>query len=177
MKTLRIFTILAALILSFGSIYAQNSAPAPGSGGAFTPNVGPGPGGPGPGGPGAPGNGFGPNVPMWGSSNSMMNGGPWGPGAFSGPYYNNGPGFNYGTAKVVAVGYDAQGVWETVPMVISYEWNGFYYDVNVQSALNPWTQMWDTNLDIPAFQTTYTLRGVPYTFYANLSTGTYYFNP
>lgn len=29
---------------------------------------------------------------------------------------------------------------------------------------------------IQAFQTSYTLRGVPYSWYANLSTGTYYFN-
>lgn len=168
MKTHRIFSIIAAVIFAIGSISAQNSAPAPGSGGAFTPNT--------PAGPGS-GSGFGPNVPMWGTSNSMMNGGPWGPGAFSGPYNNNGPGFNYGKANVVAVGYDAQGVWETVPMTISYQWNGFYYDVDVVNAYNPWTQAWEYNLDIPAFQTSYTLRGVPYTFYVNLSTGTYYFNP
>ena len=184
MKTRRILSIIAAVIFCVGSIYSQNSAPRPGAGGSFTPNGGnsaPAPGVGGaftpnvPQGPG-PGAGFGPNVPMWGTSNSMMNGGPWGPGSFSGPY-NNGPGYNYGQSKVVAVGYDAQGVWETVPMVVSWEWNGFYYDVTVQNAWNPWTQMWEGgNLDIPAFQTSYTLRGVPYSWYANLSTGTYYFN-
>ena len=128
MKAHRILSMIAAIVFAIGSISAQNSAPrpgsgagssvpAPGSGGAFTPNVPQGPG---------PGAGFGPNTPMWGTSNSMMNGGPWGPGAFSGPY-NNGPGYNYGQSKVIAVGYDAQGVWETVPMVVSWEWNGFYY--------------------------------------------------
>ncbi len=174
MKTHKILSLAATIILSIGSLSAQNSAPAPGSGGAFTPNV---PAPPGPGAPSGPGAGFGPNVPMWGSSNSMMNGGPWGPGAFSGPYNNNGPAYNYGTSRVIGVGYDVQDVWETVPMVINWQWNGFYYDVTVQSAWNPWTQMWETDIDTPAFQTTYTLRGVPYTFYVNLSTGTYYFNP
>lgn len=184
MKARRILTLIAATIVSISTISAQNSAPAPGTGGAFRPNGGNSAPAPGAGGaftpnvaqgagPSAP---FGPNVPMWGTSNSMLNGGPWGPGAFSGPY-NNGPGYNYGESKVIAVGYDAQGVWETIPMVVSWEWNGFYYDVTVENAWNPWTQMWEgDNLDIPAFQTTYTLRGVPYSYYANLSTGTYYFN-
>lgn len=179
MKAHRIITLMAAIVFAIGSINAQNSAPAPGTGGAFTPNNGPGVPGPGlgPGGPGpGPGAGFGPNGPMWCTSNSMMNGGPWGPGSFSGPY-NNGPGYNTGVSKVIAVGYDAQGVWETVPMVVSWDWNGFFYDVTVQNAWNPWTQMWEGNgLDIPAFQTAYSLRGVSYSWYANLSTGTYYFN-
>ncbi len=161
----------------FASASAQNSAPAPGTGGKFTPNapinLGSNPGIVTP----PPGSGLAPNVPMWGTSNSMMNGGPWGPGAFSGPYNNNGPGFDYGQSRVIGVGYDVQDVWETVPMVINWHWNGFYYDVVVQSAWNPWTQMWESNLNVPAFQTDYTLRGVPYSFYVNLSTGTYYFNP
>lgn len=168
MKTHRILTMIAAIVFAIGSISAQNSAPAPGTGGAFTPNNGPVPGGPAP----APG----PNGPMWGTSNSLMNGGPWGPGSFSGPY-NNGPGYNTGISKVIAVGYDASGVWETIPMVVSWHWNGFFYDVTVQNAWNPWTQSWEEyGLDIPAFETSYTLRGVPYTWYANISTGTYYFN-
>lgn len=100
-----------------------------------------------------------------------------GSGAFSGPYYNNGPGFDDGLARVIAVGYDARGVWQTVPMIIHYVWNGFFYDITVRDAWNPWTRMWDTGIGIPAFQTEYTLRGVTYTYYANLSTGTYYFNP
>ncbi|MBO5445749.1 MAG: hypothetical protein J5995_10475 [Muribaculaceae bacterium] len=175
MKTLSYLTNAAVVLLAsltFLTSEAQNSAPAPGSGGAFTPAPPSGPGGP-------VGPGFGPAVPppMWGTGNSMMNGGPWGPGAFSGPYYNNGPGFNSGVSRVVAVGYDAQGVWETVPMVVHWDWNGFFYDFTVRDAWNPWTRMWETDLGIPAFQTDYTLRGVTYDYYVNLSTGTYYFNP
>lgn len=118
-----------------------------------------------------------PNPPMWGTSNSMMSGGPWGPGAFSGPYYNNGPGFNSGVSRIVGIGYDAQGVWQTIPMIIHWVWNGFFYNFTVRDAWNPWTRMWNIGVDIPAYQTDYTLRGVSYKYYANLSTGTYYFNP
>ncbi|MBD5278049.1 MAG: hypothetical protein HDS32_02300 [Bacteroides sp.] len=185
MKTRRILSLIIAAIFCVGSIYAQNSAPRPGAGGGFNPNSGnsaprPGAGGAftpnvsqGPG----PGAGFGPNVPMWGTGNSMMNGGPWGPGAFSGPYNNNGPVFNQGNSQVIGVGYDAQGVWETVPLDIHWDWNGFFYEITVVNAWNPWTEMWDENVDMSAFQTTYKLRGVTYSYYVNLSTGTYYFNP
>ena len=169
MKTHKLLITLAAFFLTVMTMTAQSSAPPPGAGGAFTPNVSDG--------PGWTGAGFGPNVPMWGSGNSMMGGGPWGPGAFTGPYYHNGPGFEDGMSRVIAVGYDAQGVWETVPIVIHWHWNGFYYDITVRNAWNPWTRMWEGSIDIPAFQTDYTLRGVPYSYYVNLSTGTYYFNP
>lgn len=184
MKTHRLITIFAAFVMMVGGVSAQNNSIVPnhplnqGSNpGIVTPPGGSGlaPAGnpqPNPNPPINPN-----NPPMWGTSNSMMNGGPWGPGAFTGPYYNNGPAFNYGKSRVIAVGYDAQDVWQTVPMVITWQWNGFFYDVTVQNAWNPWTQVWEYDLDIPAFQTSYTLRGVPYTFYANLSTGTYYFNP
>lgn len=118
-----------------------------------------------------------PPPPMWGTSNSMMNGGPWGPGAFSGPYYNNGVGFNSGVSKVVGVGYDARGVWQTIPMVVHWVWNGFFYNFTVRDAWNPWTRMWNIGVGEPAYQTDYTLRGVSYKYYVNLSTGTYYFNP
>lgn len=146
-----------------------NSVAAPGSGGAFTPNVPQGPG---------PGAGFGPNVPMWGTSNFLMNGGPWGPGAYSGPIVNVNvaPNFNVGNENVVAVGYDAEGVWETIPMRVHWVWNGVNYNVTVINAWNPWTQSWGVNLGTPAFSTSYYLRGVTYNYYANLSTGTYYFN-
>ncbi|MDE5924512.1 MAG: hypothetical protein K2G75_04235, partial [Muribaculaceae bacterium] len=68
MKT-RILAIALSVILSAGAAMAQNSAPAPGSGGSFQPNTG----GPGPGGPGGFG-GPGPGMmgPGWG--------GPWGGG-------------------------------------------------------------------------------------------------
>lgn len=127
-------------------------------------------------GPGWTGNGFGPEVPMWGTSPGMMTGDPWGPGAFTGP--DNGPGvnLNYGISHLIGVGYDAQGVWETIPLVVKWHWNGVTYDVKVLTAWNPWTRAWDGQLDLSAFQTQYTLRGVTYDYYVNLSTGTYYFN-
>lgn len=184
MKMTRLIGAMVAVAISIFSLTAQNSAPRPGNGASFQPagNSAPAPGSggaftPTPAqGPGWSGAGFGPNVPMWGTSGSMMQGGAWGPGAFSGPYYS-GPGFDVGNSKVVAVGYDAQGVWETVPMMIHWKWNGFYYDITVVNAWNPWTQVWEYNLGIPAYQTEYQLRGITYTYYANLSTGTYYFNP
>ena len=127
-------------------------------------------------GPGRTGNGFGPHVPMWGTSPGMMSGGPWGEGAFSGP--DNPPmlNFNNGISHVVGVGYDVQGVWETVPLIVEWHWNGVQYDVTLMDAWNPWTRVWEKQLNIPAYQTEYTLRGVTYDRYVNLSTGTYYFN-
>ena len=106
----------------------------------------------------------------------MMYGGEWGPGAFTGPINDRRINFNNGISHVVAVGYDAQGVWETVPLVVHWHWNGVNYDVTVMTAWNPWTRAWDGQLDISAFQTQYALRGITYDYYVNLSTGTYYFN-
>lgn len=140
-----------------------------GGGGFNGPNVGPN-------GQGWSGAGFGPNMPMWGQSCGMMTGGPWGPGAFSGPDNPPQVNLNNGISHVVSVGYDAQGVWETVPLIVDWDWNGAYYDVTVANAWNPWTQVWEDQLNIPAYQTSYTLRGVTYDWYVNLSTGTYYFN-
>lgn len=127
-------------------------------------------------GPGWTGNGFGPNVPMWGQSPGMMTGSPWGPGAFSGPDNIPSVNFNNGISHLVAVGYDAQGVWETIPIIVQWQWGGAFYDVTVMDAWNPWTRAWDGSLDISAYQTSYVLRGVTYDWYVNLSTGTYYFN-
>lgn len=126
-------------------------------------------------GPGWTGTGFGPGVPMWGTSPGMMTGGPWAT-SYTGP--DNPPPtiYNNGIVHVVAVGYDAQGVWETVPLIVQYEWNGVNYDLTVMDAWNPWTRAWDGSLDISAYQTQYQLRGVTYDWYVNLSTGTYYFN-
>lgn len=83
---------------------------------------------------------------------------------------------NNGTVNVMACGYDAQGVWRTIPLKVRYAYNGAQYDVTVISAWNPWTQMWNYDVDQPAFNTTYFLNGVSYNFYTNLSTGTFYFN-
>lgn len=78
--------------------------------------------------------------------------------------------------NVVGVGYDAQGVWRTVPMTVSYNYNGSQYSVIVLTAWDPWSDTWNTNLDIPAVNTSYYLDGSNYNYYAVLTTGTYYFN-
>lgn len=127
-------------------------------------------------GPGWAGNGFGPSTPMWGTTPGMMTGGCWGNISYSGP--DNPPPvvYNNGILHLVAVGYDAQGVWQTVPIIVQYQWNGVGYDPTVLDAWNPWTQSWQPNLDLSAFQTQYLLRGQTYNWYVNLPTGTYYFN-
>ena len=83
---------------------------------------------------------------------------------------------NQGTTTVIACGYDAQGVWRTIPLRVSYNYNGAQYNVTVNSAWNPWTDMWNYGVDVPAFNTYYFLNGNYYDFYVNLSTGTWYFN-
>ncbi|MDE5773205.1 MAG: hypothetical protein K2H86_01940 [Muribaculaceae bacterium] len=167
-----LIALALALVTVVGAM-AQNSAPAPGSGGAFTPNMGGGPGGPG--GPmgGGPGGPVGPG-PGWGS--------PWGPG-YSSPSIVINPTItvpivntNSGITKVIACGYDAQGIWRTIPLTVSYSYNGVSYNVQVLNAWNPWTDMWNRGVDQPAYATNYFLRGNTYDYYTNLSTGTYYFN-
>ncbi|MDE6330917.1 MAG: hypothetical protein K2L83_09455, partial [Muribaculaceae bacterium] len=114
MKT-RILVIALSVILSAGVAMAQNSAPAPGSGGSFQPNIG----GPGPG----------MMDPGWG--------GPWGGGwQASPPIVVNitpySPGWsNSGTTSVVGVGYDAQGIWRAIPMNVAYTYVGGQYNVTV----------------------------------------------
>ena len=187
-SSIRNMVLVAALALgglSFGA-YAQNSVPAPGTGGDFTPNGMP-IGGPGPvvGGSGlnltpnyqgpapAPGSGVynpGPGVPP-----PAPNPGP-SPIIVNTPPLSNPDWQNNGVMNVVACGYDAQGVWQTIPMTVSYNYNGVQYNVTVLSAYNPWTQTWNRGIDDPAFNTSYFINGNTYNFYVNLSTGTYYFN-
>ena len=150
---------------SGGSLGGGNSMPAPGSGGSFNP---------------APPNGIGwnpgpPSPANWGS--------PWNPGwnSYTGPIIVNTPlsspnWQNTGVTNVVACGYDAMGVWRTIPLNVSYDYNGVQYDVTVMNAWDPWTQMWNTDVDVPAVNTSYYLRGNTFDFYVVLSTGTYYFN-
>ena len=109
--------IAAAILLGGSAAMAQSSfgapggggggtsAAAPGTGGSFRPNapIGPANGlgwnpGPGPGGPG-PGwnNGWGPGWNSWNSAAPIV--------------VNVTPNPNQGTEKVIACGYDAQGVW------------------------------------------------------------------
>ena len=83
---------------------------------------------------------------------------------------------NSGMATVVACGYDAQGVWQTIPLRIQYNWNGAQYNVTVVNAWNPWTQCWDYDVDVPAFSTSYFINDTTFNWYTNLSTGTFYFN-
>lgn len=165
------FTAMAVIAAVFG-MSAQNSLPAPGTGGSFNPapigggNPGWG-GGPGWGGPG----------PGWGGPGPGWNNG-WGPGwGYSPSIIINTPSYvNRGTVNVAACGYDAQGIWRTIPMHVAYYYNGVDYDVTVINAWNPWTQSWMRNIDQPAYNTDYYLRGNTYDFYAPLSIGTFYFN-
>lgn len=133
--------------------------------------MGPGPGwggGPGPGWGGGPGPGY------WGS--------PWydgwapSPSIVVSPSIQTGNFQNQGITKVIACGYDAQGVWRVLPLVVSYQYDGVQYHVNVLNAWNPWTDQWDKGVDLPAYNTDYYLKNVEYNFYTVLPTGTFYFN-
>ena len=165
MKSRVITRVMAAIFLTAmatASVNAQNSLPAPGSGGSFNP---------------APnGIGWNPGPPppsAWGS--------PWGNGGwYNSPSViinNSYPDWqNQGTTNVMACGYDARGIWRTLPLHVAYTFNGVNYDVTVINAWNPWTDMWDRGVDQPAYNTTYYLNGSTFDFYTVLSTGTYYFN-
>lgn len=168
---LRALTSLFAITCISVSAYAQNSAPAPGSGGSFNPAPANGIGwNPGP----AVGRPIAPPPSNWGN--------PWGYGGWgsSPSIVVNSPivvnDMNNGITKVVACGYDAQGVWRTIPLTVSYSWNGAQYNVTVLNAWNPWTDMWNRGVDLPAYNTSYYLNGTQFDFYTVLSTGTYYFN-
>lgn len=163
-KFMRGFALAAVSLVAFG-LAAQSSLPAPGAGGSFQPNVS----------AGGPPNGIGWNPGPFPPSNW---GGGWNgwsnyPSVVVNPVYND---VNQGITRVIACGYDNQGVWRVLPLVVSYQYNGVQYDVNVINAWNPWTDMWDNGVDMPAYSTSYMLRGVEYDFYTPLSTGTYYFN-
>lgn len=164
--------VLAAIVIAAGAtgLSAQNSLPAPGSGGSFRPNMG---------------GGFGPGYgPAWNPAPPPPTywGSPWytgwnsTPSIVVSPSVSTGNFANQGIIKVIANGYDAMGVWRVLPMVVSYQYDGAQYDVTVLNAWNPWTDQWDRGLDIQAFNTSYILRNVTYDFYAVLSFGTFYFN-
>lgn len=180
MKKVKSAIVMMWVVGSAVCATAQSSAPAPGSGGGFNPNPPNGIGwNPGPAGgnsapaPGAGGS-FNPSGPAWG--------GPWGGGWGASPsvVVNVNPGFVSGmdnsTCNVVGVGYDAQGIWRTIPMTVAYDWNGAQYSVMVLNAWNPWSDMWNRGVDSQAYNTSYYLNGRTYDFYVVLSTGTYYFN-
>lgn len=167
MKHTNIFAIaLTAMVLVIPSAIAQNSLPAPGSGGGFRPA--PGGFGPGPGmmRPTPPP----PMRPVWGGGWNST------PSIVINANFGDPADSNSGYENVMACGYDAQGIWRVLPLYVNYVWNGAQYDVTVVNAWNPWTQMWSRGIDMPAYNTSYYLRGNNYDFYAPLSTGTYYFN-
>lgn len=83
---------------------------------------------------------------------------------------------NEGTMNVMATGYDTESVLVQIPLVVSYSFNGVNYDVTVLNAWSPYTQSWILDLDTPAYQTSYFFNGFTYNYYANLPSGTFYFN-
>ena len=83
---------------------------------------------------------------------------------------------NEGTVNVIATGYDSESVLVQIPLVVSYTFNGAYYNVTVLNSWNPYTQSWNLGVDIPAYNTSYYFNGFTYNFYAVLPSGTFYFN-
>lgn len=169
MKTniLRALVAATSILSGVAIMVAQNSLPAPGSGGSYQPNIP----------SGGWGGGFNPGPPppsYWGSP--WYSGWDYSPTIVVSPSITTNNFQNQGVIKVVACGYDAQGVWRVLPLVVSYQYNGIQYDVNVLNAWNPWTDHWNRNLDVPAYNTDYTLRGNNYDFYTVLPFGTFYFN-
>lgn len=164
-------TLIAAIAFGAAGISAQNSLPAPGSGGSFNPSPGAGPGF------GNNGIGWNPGPPppsYWGSP--WYNGYSSNPSVVISPSVSIGNFANQGTTKVIACGYDATGVWRVLPMLVNYVYNGVQYNVTVLNAWNPWSDQWDQGVDVQAYNTNYILRNVTYNFYVVLSYGTFYFN-
>ena len=99
----------------------------------------------------------------------------WGaPGFLANPPAGNW--MNQGTLNVMATGVDSEGVMKQIPLFVSYSFNGVNYNVTVVNAWDPYTQMWNTGVDQPAFSTSYFLNGFTYNYYAPLPIGTFYFN-
>lgn len=165
-------SLAIALVLSPLLMQAQNSLPAPGTGsipGGGTSLPAPGAGSANP--------GFGPG-PAWGSPwGNSWGGNPWSPPPIVGNVPLSQPDWqNQGIIHVVGCGYDSQGVWRVVPMLVAYQYNGVQYDVNVLKAWNPWTDTWNDDVDAQAFNTDYWLRGTEFDYYTVLPYGTFYFN-
>lgn len=152
--------VLAGGSMPFPGSGGGSSAPAPGSGGMYSPA----------------GIGWNPGPPP------SSFGGPWGPSwsgrpvivvntPLSSPDWQN-----RGHCNVIACGYDARGVWRTLPLRVAYDFNGISYNVSVLNAWNPWTGVWNIGVDVPAYNTSYFLRGQTFDYYTVLPTGTFYFN-
>lgn len=163
--------LFIGLTVAIGS--AQNSAPAPGTGSITPPAGTPSWGGigwnPGP----SPSWGSPWNSPGWNNNWNNWNGWNYNPPT---TVVVNQPNPNQGKESVVAMGYDDQGVWRSIPMSVYYTYTGSRYSVVVLTAWNPWSDQWEKNLNIPAINTSYRLNGTNYHFYVALPTGTYYFN-
>lgn len=163
MKKTRILSILLALVFGVSVAMGQNSLPAPGSGGSYTPNLG--------------GGGLGPNGIGWNPGPAYPGwGGPWNSGWNYSPTIVVNTPTDQGIERVVACGYDNFGTWHVLPLVVSYQYDGAQYNVTVLNAWDPLTSSWNRGVDMPAYNTSYYLRGVLYDFYVPLTTGTYYFN-
>lgn len=83
---------------------------------------------------------------------------------------------NNGYLNVMATGYDTESVLVQIPLYVSYSFNGVQYNVTVLNSWNPYTQMWNTGVDAPAYSTSYYFNGFNYNYYVNLPSGTFYFN-
>ena len=159
-------TVLLA-VCSVGAV-AQNSLPAPGAGGSFRPDIGH------------------PMAPQTVSDGTRIHrfrgnwGSPWNSGWNSEPtiVVNQSPVIpEQGVTRVVACGYDAQGIWRVLPLTVSYQYNGVpIRGQRIERPESPEWDMWDRGVDAPAYNTDYYLRGVEYSFYTVLPTGTFYFN-
>lgn len=146
---------ILSLILAFGfgvSLLSAQPGPPPPFGGAVPPP-------PGPQAPPPPGT----VPPGWGA-----------PGMLASPPSSDW--MNAGTMNVMATGYDSESVLVQIPLVVSYSYNGAYYDVTVLNSWSPLTQTWNLNVDVPAYQTSYFFNGFNYNYYAVLPSGTFYFN-
>lgn len=167
-QLLRVAAVSCVILAGGVAMSAQNSLPAPGAGGGYRPT----------------GGAFGQNGIGW-------NPGPVAPSYWGSPWYTGmnpsptvvispsvsiGNSMNQGITKVIACGYDAQGVWRVLPLLVSYQYDGVQYDVNVLNAWNPWIDQWDRGIDTQAFNTNYILRNITYNYYVVLPFGTFYFN-
>lgn len=192
MKKLRFLSFIAGVTIGVSTISAQ---PAPGfpPGGGMQPMIGNAPAGPGPvisPGNSLPGPGTGSNLNPGPNPGPAPQAPPPAPSVWGSPWWNGwnpsptvtvSPSvsvgnLNNGKIKVIACGYDAMGVWRVLPLYVSYNYNGINYNVTVLNAWDPWTDLWNRDVDVQAFSTNYTLRGVTYNYYVVLSFGTFYFN-
>ena len=145
-------TLAAALTMGVSMIYSQPAPPPPpGPPGSIPPGA--------PAPPPPP-----PNTPPgWGAPGYLVNppAGQW---------------MNQGTINVMATGYDTESVLVQIPLVVSYSYNGAFYNVTVLNAWSPYTQNWIIGVDVPASQTSFYFNGFNYNYTVTLPSGTYYFN-